>query len=189
IGGEYKWQSYAPYLQGFAKIELENIAKKAWKNGIKAQVFNAPEILTNSSSIFLGIEVALYPLLGALQKEKESSSLVKDLLARCNKLLKPDYKIESILDLTSEYFKSEIISQRWSDFPGWPQHNGPEQMKLMRETSQKIIDMHITDKELLTSELSEVVFKSCGKAMISCAYDPQQPVWWIGHDIVAKLCD
>ncbi len=69
IDGRYAWQSYSPYLQGFAKVELENIARKALHEGIQASVYNAPEILTNSSSIFLGVEVALYPLLGAMKKE------------------------------------------------------------------------------------------------------------------------
>ncbi|NJM10184.1 MAG: hypothetical protein HC883_04765 [Bdellovibrionaceae bacterium] len=67
---KYQWQSYAPYLQGFAKVELENIARRAKQDGISACVFNAPEILTNSSSIFLGVEVALYPLLGAFKKRR-----------------------------------------------------------------------------------------------------------------------
>jgi hypothetical protein len=47
IHNEYRWQSYSPYLQGFAKLELEAIAQRAWDEGISACVFNAPEILTN----------------------------------------------------------------------------------------------------------------------------------------------
>ena len=54
IKGEYHWQSYSPYLQGFAKIRLEELAEEAAKKGVRACVFNSPEILTNSSSIFLG---------------------------------------------------------------------------------------------------------------------------------------
>src|SRR5215218_3547795 len=38
IAGEYDWQSYSPYLQGFAKIELENIARRAMESGVKASV-------------------------------------------------------------------------------------------------------------------------------------------------------
>ena len=184
MGSEYKWQSYSPYLQGFAKLELERIAATAQKNGVSATVFNAPEILTNSSSIFLGVEVALYPLLGAIKREGASHPLTKELLKTCGELLKPEHSLDEILALTDHYFRSEII-QRWSDYPGWPQHNGPEQMELMRTTSEKIIDMHKDEKNLLTARLSELVFMACGKAMLFESMKSKQPVWWIGHDLVA----
>ncbi|NCN42632.1 hypothetical protein GW916_15450, partial [bacterium] len=86
IDGDYKWQSYAPYLQGFAKLELEAIAQRAWDDGISACVFNAPEILTNSSSIFLGVEVALYPLMAAIKKEGGDHPKVKQVISDCEKL-------------------------------------------------------------------------------------------------------
>ncbi|MGE4132216.1 MAG: hypothetical protein AB7F86_11300 [Bdellovibrionales bacterium] len=187
MGSEYKWQSYSPYLQGFAKIELENIAKRAMASGVDACVFNAPEILTNSSSIFLGVEVALYPLLGAFKKEKPNAPITKELLSTCGSLLKPDHNLEEILSLTDSYFRSDIIGKKWSDYPGWPQHNGPEQMALMRTTSEKIIDMHADEKNLLTARLSEIVFRACGVTMLREALKPREPVWWIGHDLVATL--
>ncbi len=187
MGQEYKWQSYAPYLQGFAKLELEQIAIRAGQKGIAASVYNAPEILTNSSSIFLGVEVALYPLLGALKKEGGAHPLTRDLMATCQALLKPEHTLEEILTLTDRYFRSELIGKHWSKYEIWPQHNGPEQMELMRTTSEKIIDMHKDEKNLLTARLSELVFNACGKAMLYEAQKPRRPVWWIGHDIVAKL--
>ncbi|MBX3022217.1 MAG: hypothetical protein KF799_11135 [Bdellovibrionales bacterium] len=186
MGSEYKWQSYAPYLQGFAKLELERIAVRAGQKGIEASVYNAPEILTNSSSIFLGVEVALYPLLGALKREGLNSALTKELNDSCQALLKPEHSLQEILDLTDAYFRSDLIQKRWSDYPAWPQHNGPEQMELMRTTSEKIIEMHKDEKQLLTARLSEVVFRACGKAMLFEAMQPRQNVWWIGHDIVSK---
>lgn len=182
---EYHWQSYSPYLQGFAKIELENIAADAMKKGIRASVYNAPEILTNSSSIFLGVEISLYPLLGALQREGKSSPKAKAIVDECLKLLKPEYNLKSIMDYTSKYFKSPII-QKWSDFPQWPQHNGPEQMAAMRTASDELINMHTDTKKLMTSSLSEVVFTACGKIMFAKSWEPEKPVWWLGHDIVAK---
>jgi hypothetical protein len=91
ISGEYHWQSYSPYLQGFAKLELEQIAQRAFKEGVKVCVFNAPEILTNSSSIFLGVEVALYPLVGAFKKVAPNHPFTKKLLAECAELLKPEH--------------------------------------------------------------------------------------------------
>jgi hypothetical protein len=187
IKGQYKWQSYSPYLQGFAKIKLENIAEHATKSGVRACVFNAPEILTNSSSIFLGVEVALYPLLGALKKEAPNHPYTKQVFDKCASLLKPEFTIDDVMKVTDAYFSSPVIAGEWSKFKDWPQHNGPEQMALMKETSQKILDMHKDQKQLLTAELSEVVFKACGKAMWAEGAKPRKPVWWVGHDLVAKL--
>lgn len=183
---EYHWQSYSPYLQGFAKIRLEEIAEKAFRGDVRVCVFNAPEILTNSSSIFLGVEVALYPLLGALKRESPNHPYTKTVMSKCAQLLKPEHSLDDILRLTDSYFSSDVI-KRWTQFPQWPQHNGPEQMALMRETSLKILDMHKDQKALLTAELSEVVFRACGKAMLTEGAKPRQPVCWIGHDLVAKL--
>lgn len=95
-------------LQGFAKMELENVAVRASKDGVKACVFNAPEILTNSSSIFLGVEVALYPLLGAFRREAPDHPVTKKLEAECNSLLKPEHNLDEILDMTVQ-----ILPQRY----------------------------------------------------------------------------
>lgn len=186
FGGDYHWQSYSPYLTGFAKLRLEEIAEKATQDNVRACVFNAPEILTNSSSIFLGVEVALYPLLGALKREAPDHPYTKSVLERCAQLLKPEFQLDDILKLTDQYFSSDVIKE-WSRYDEWPQHNGPEQMALMRETSTKILDMHKDQKNLLTAELSEVVFRACGKAMWTEGAKPRRPVWWVGHDLVARL--
>ncbi len=183
IAGEYHWQSYSPYLQGFAKLELENIARRATEAGVKASVFNAPEILTNSSSIFQGVEVALYPLLAAFKKEAPDHPVTRQLLAECADLLKPEHTLDELMALTDNYFRSDII-QRWTKFEQWPQHNGIEQMELMHATSKAIIDMHKDGRKLLTAALSEIVFRACGYAMLREAMNPRQPVWWVGHQFV-----
>ena len=183
-GDDFKWQSYAPYLQGFAKLELENIAREFHAGGISVSVYNAPEILTNSSSIFLGVEVALYPLLGAFKKLRPNDKVTNDLISACAGLLKPESSLDELLELTDRYFGSEIIEKRWTDYPRWPQHNGPEQMELMRTTSEKILAMHRDEKHLMTATLSELVFTKTGRAMLREALNPSQPVWWIGHDLV-----
>src|SRR5262249_201916 len=152
---EYHWQSYSPYLQGFAKCELERIATRAFKDGVRASVYNAPEILTNSSSIFLGVEVALYPLLGAFKKEGGSNQMTQNLTKECRQLLKPEHSLDEILDITDKYFRSDVILGKWTKFEEWPQHNGPEQMELMHTTSKKILGMHKDEKQLLTANLSE----------------------------------
>jgi len=180
---EYTWQSYAPYLQGWAKIDLEDIAKKSWEQGIKAQVFNSPEILTNSSSVFLGIEVCLYPLLDALKKENGGNET--DMHEKCKSLLKEPEHLETILKRARNYIVSdnESTQRAWEK---WPEHNTDEQMKEMRETSDFLIDLHKNNKELMVFPLSEVVFKATGKAMLCEASNPKKPVWWLGHDVVAK---
>ena len=87
IGDKYQWQSYSPYLQGWAKLHLEEVAKKAFAENVSTCVFNCPEILTNSSSIFLGVEVSLYPLIGALKKEGLSHPEAQNILSECQSLL------------------------------------------------------------------------------------------------------
>lgn len=186
INNEYRWQSYSPYLQGFAKKRLEDIAIAHMKKGVNACVFNCPEILTNSSSIFLGVEVALYNLLPALQKEQPGSSAVQMLFKKCQDLLKPEIKIETIFKRLNEYFNSDLIRNRYSNYEQWPQHNGPEQMKQMSEMSSEILDMHKDTKHLMTAELSEIIFRGCGLVMFEESYKPRQPVYWIGHDIISK---
>lgn len=186
INDEYRWQSYSPYLQGFAKLELEQIAQRAWDDGISACVFNAPEILTNSSSIFLGVEVALYPLINAIKKEGGDHPKVKEIIDKCEKLIDPKVKFDDIMSITDSYFGSDLIRNEWSNFEAWPQHNGPQQMEMMRTTSDKILDLHLDSKRLMTQDLSEIVFGACGKVMLREGYQPEAPVWWIGHDACAK---
>lgn len=185
VDDEYQWQSYSPYLQGFAKIQLEKIAQEYFDQGIAVSVFNSPEILTDSSSIFLGVEVSLYPLLGALKKEGGGKADIEKILSGCGELLSPPHKLEDVMRYTSTYMKSEVIKE-WSQFKLWPQHNSLEQMNKMREASSYLIGLHRDQKSLMTSLLSEVVFRACGEIMLAQAWDPKQPVWWLGHDIVAQ---
>ncbi|HEX2889776.1 enoyl ACP reductase FabMG family protein [Vineibacter terrae] len=183
VSGGYQWQSYSPYLQGFAKLELENIARRATSDGVRVCVFNAPEILTNSSSIFQGVEIALYPLLGAFRKEAPDHAATRKLMAQCTHLLRPEHAVDALVELTDAYFSSDII-QRWTQFDQWPQHSGPEQMELMQATSRRLVDMHKDRRDLLTATLSEVVIKACGYAMLHEALNPREPTWWIGHQFV-----
>lgn len=186
IDNDFHWHSYSPYLQGWAKIRLETIAKQAFDKNICSTVFNVPEILTNSSSIFLGIEVVIYPLLRALQKAYPQNPQVKKLVEDCNSKLKPPHTFADIDRLSQEYLKHPLTKE-WPSFEGWPQHNGPEQMHLMREMSTKIIDLHKDSKDLMTKELSEIVFRACGFVMLRSAYHCKAPVQWIGHDLVTKV--
>jgi hypothetical protein len=185
IGDKYEWYSYSPYLQGFAKIKLENIAQESFAKGIKATVFNVPEILTNSSSIFLGLEVVLYPLLRALKKEAPDSKSVQEIINTCKDKLKSEYTLDDIDRVTQAYLTNKMV-RSWPSLAGWPQHNGPEQMELMRNSSTELINMHKDQKNLMTADLSEVIFRGCGKIMFHEIGSPRAAVVWIGHDAVAK---
>lgn len=183
VKNEYKWQSYAPYLQGWAKKKLENIANEAFSKNIHAQVFNSPEILTNSSSVFMGVEVCLYPLLSAINHESNNQDF--DIIRRCKELLKDPKDLETVHTFTQQYLTSsqDKMNEAWKK---WPQHNEPDQMGAMREASNYLVSLHKDPKSLMTLPLSEVVFQATGKAMLGASSNPTKPVWWVGHDLVAK---
>jgi len=185
IKNEYQWQSYAPYLQGWAKIELENQAKAAFKQGIKAAVYNCPEILTNSSSIFQGVEVPLYPLLKAVKHQNSDHPKTKKLWADCQALLKPEHTIEEVLKICEATLSHPAV-QAQAQFEKWPQHNTAEQMQVLLTASDQIINAHKSDKALMTAVLSEEVFAACGEAMLSDMAAPKSPINWLNHDLVAK---
>jgi len=183
LGDEYKWQSYAPYLQGWAKMKLEDMAKKYWDQGLKTQVFNAPEILTNSSSVFMGIEVCLYPLLRALKFENDGKETSVHKV--CGHLLNNPEDIDAVDSYTQQYMNTdpETTKRHWAV---WPQHNEEPVMAQMKEASDHLISLHKDRNALMTLPLSEVVFKTTGKAIICEASEPTAPVLWLGHDLVAK---
>jgi hypothetical protein len=185
LGGEYKWQTYTPYFQGWAKMELENHAKEFSKQGIKCCVYNCPEILTNSSSIFQGVEVSLYPLLGAIQKEGENSTYCKAVLEKCKSMIKQEHTFSEIMDFTNEYVNHPLTIEH-SKFNQWPQHNSKDQMAYMLDSSEHLIQMHKDPKQLMTFPLSEEVFKATGEVMFHDSWTCADPVLWLNHDIVAK---
>ena len=51
IDGKYQWQTYSNYTQGKAKMRLEQVAEKAWAQGIKATVFNCAISAAASASL------------------------------------------------------------------------------------------------------------------------------------------
>ncbi|NQZ01795.1 MAG: hypothetical protein HRT45_14125 [Bdellovibrionales bacterium] len=184
IDEKYTWQSFAPYLQGFAKMKLEEIATQAFDDGISACVFNAPEILTNSSGVFSGIEIPLYMLLFALEKENQEGHL-DAILEKAWSHFKADIDKTEAKAYFNKFFTTDVI-QQWSDYKGWPQHNGPAQMEMIKTTSAETLGWHLNEKNPASTFLSEIVFKSCGKIMLAEASRVRAPVWWIGHDAVAK---
>lgn len=190
VDDAFEWQTYTPYFQGWAKMSLEKVAEDFHAKGVKTCVYNCPEILTNSSSIFLGVELSLYPLLGALERAKKSATeagkkRLVNILSECKTLLKPDVTFESIMTFTRDYIQSDLIRSH-SSFEKWPQNNSQAQMEKMLAASELLFSHHTSDKNLITSVLSEEVFRATGYVMFHDSYRCPKPVQWLGHDILSK---
>lgn len=186
---KFEWQTYTPYFQGWAKMRLENYAIHFAKQGVRTCVYNCPEILTNSSSIFLGVEVSLYPLLGALERAKAEASpeglkRIDSILQECQTLLKPEHSFSAIMKFTEDYINSDLIRSH-SLFKQWPQNNSQLQMEKMLSASETLFKQHIDEKQLMTSVLSEQVFRATGHVMFHDSYACERSVWWLGHDVLS----
>lgn len=180
IDGVYTWQSYSPYLQGWAKIRLEDIAVAAWEKGIKATVYNCPEIQTNSSALFLGVENSLYPLLGSLRDEG-----AEEIIEECRGMLREGVTIDTLLERANTYLTSPIVTDT-RDFASWPQHNSPKQQEYMLNCSAELIAMNADQKEIVCAVLSRGVFTGVGALMFDSSFDPKAPLYWLNHDVIAK---
>ncbi|HIJ96285.1 MAG TPA: hypothetical protein HPP94_11230 [Desulfuromonadales bacterium] len=185
VEGEYRWQSYTPYVQGYAKMRLEDHAAKASAEGITATVFNCPEIQTNSSALFLGVEISLYPLLTAIRREAGELQAGK-LEARCQTMLKEGETLSGLLERAETYLASPLL-QQIVNYDTWPQHNTREQAELMLAASAELMGMHTDQKQLICAELSRIVFLSTGRLMLHAAWNPAAPSLWLNHDSIARL--
>ena len=184
IGGQYVWQTYSNYTQGQAKMRLERIAEAAWAQGIKATVYNCPEIRTNSSDIFVGVELSLFPLLKALKKENGGVWAEAQWHA-CDELLQEGNSIASLLQQIEDY-NLNGVSRHYRDFAAWPMDNSVELADLMIGTSDEITQMHKDKKALVTDILSALVLEGTGPLMFHETSKPSAPVLWLNHDIIAK---
>ena len=181
VGDQYHWQSYAPYLQGFAKLDLEKISEEFFDKGIQTCVFNVPEILTKSSSVFPGVEIPLYTILGALKKDGGENG--EQIVSHCLEKM-TENAFHTIMDTTKNYFEAEAIKKQ-SIFEKWPQHNSAEHMEKMLHTSKTLANLHKDLHQSITPFLSEILFKSCGNLILQEIYQPKQPSCWLGHDVIA----
>lgn len=184
VNGTYKWQSYTPYVPGWAKIRLEDIAATACASGIGATVFNSPEIQTNSSALFMGVEISLYPFLEALEKEN-AGTLSAELRKECRLLLRDDVTIEEMLAAANSYLASPLL-ENFADFDTWPHHNSTEQAELMLNCSAQLMGMNKNPKEIVCAALSTAVVNGVGKLILDSMWEPQAPVYWLNHDIIAR---
>ncbi|HWJ94806.1 MAG TPA: hypothetical protein VNT33_08800 [Telluria sp.] len=184
IGGKYTWQTYSNYTQGYAKMRLESIAQAAWAQGVYATVFNCPEIRTNSSDIFVGVELPLFPLLLALKKEG-GGAWADQQWQICQELLADGVSLQSVLDVI-ERFNQQPVSGTFRNFEAWPMDNTPELAEIAIGTSEEITALHKDKKALITDHLSALVLEGAGPLMFHGASEKIGPVLWLNHDIIAK---
>ena len=184
INGEYQWQTYTNYTQGYAKMRLEHHAEAAWRQGIKATVFNCPEIRTNSSDIFVGVELSLFPLLNALKREN-GGDWADAQWATCQNLLEEGVQLQEILDKIEAYNSDPTIA-RFRDFDAWPMDNTAELTEVMVGTSEEITKLHKDRKTLITDHLSSLVLEGTGPLIFNETSRPHGPVLWLDHDIIAR---
>ena len=184
INGEYQWQTYTNYTQGYAKMRLEQVAEQAWEQGVKATVFNCPEIRTNSSDIFVGVELSLFPLLTALKKEGGAEWAEAQWQA-CRDLLEEGTSLEQLLQKIEDYNANGTIT-KFRNFEAWPMDNTEELAEVMVGTSEEITALHKERKALVTDHLSALVLEGTGPLMFHEMSQPSAPVLWLNHDVIAK---
>jgi hypothetical protein len=184
VNGVYTWQSYTPYVPGWAKMRLEKIASEAASRGIGATVFNSPEIQTNSSALFMGVEIPLYLFLEALDREG-ATKVSGELREECRKLLKDDVTVNEMLAVANSYLASPLLNE-FSRFEAWPHHNTPEQAELMLNCSAQLTSMNRNPKEIVCAALSAQVVRGVGKLILDSMWEPTATVYWLNHDIIAR---
>lgn len=184
IGETYQWQTYTNYTQGYAKMRLERIAADAWDKGITATVFNCPEIRTNSSDIFVGVELSLFPMLKALRMEG-GGAWAEQQWAVCQKLLRDGISLEDILKKLESYLGTPS-SEAFRNYDDWPMDNTPELADLMIGTSESITALHADRNALITDHLSALVIEATGPLILHAAAEKNAPVLWLNHDIIAR---
>lgn len=184
IEGDYQWQTYTNYTQGYAKMRLERIARAAWAGGVRATVYNCPEIRTNSSDIFVGVELPLISLLRALKRE-DGGPWAEAQCQACRALLKDEFSLDDLLDKVEHFHCSEVM-RGFRDFAAWPMPNSPALAELMIGTSDEIVRMHKDGKALVTDLLSTRVLEATGPLMFNESSTPSGPVLWLNHDLIAR---
>jgi hypothetical protein len=184
IDDKYQWQTYTSYTQGPAKMRLERIAEAAWQDGIKATVYNCPEIRTNSSDIFVGVELSLFPLLYALKKE-QGGAWAEAQWQACRALFQDEKALDQLLQKITDYNANGVM-QEFRNFAAWPMDNTAALADLMIGTSDEITQMHIDRKTLVTDILSALVLEGTGPLMFYETSKPAGPVLWLNHDVIAQ---
>jgi hypothetical protein len=165
-------------------MRLESIAEAAWAQGVSATVFNCPEIRTNSSDIFVGVELSLFPLLTALKKEgggawaQQQWDICQTCWAKACRCSRSSTSWKPIC--------RPPPAPQFRNFEAWPMDNTPELADLMIGTSDEITSLHKDKKALITDHLSSLVLEGTGPLMFHGAAEKIAPVLWLNHDIIAR---
>jgi hypothetical protein len=165
-------------------MRLERIAQAAWAKGIKATVYNCPEIRTNSSDIFAGVELPLVGLLSALKKENGGAWAQAQWQA-CGALLADGITVDAMLAKVEAFHTSDVM-RPFRNFAAWPMPNSADQADLTIGTSDEVQKMHKDPKALVTDLLSALVIEATGPLMFLESSAPSGPVLWLNHDIIAR---
>jgi hypothetical protein len=59
-------------------------------------------------------------------------------------------------------------------------------MEKMLNASETLFSQHKDEKQLMTSVLSEQVFRATGHVMYHDSFSCERPVVWLGHDVLGK---
>jgi hypothetical protein len=184
IDGSYQWQTYSNYTQGNAKMLLERIAQGAWEQGVKATVYNCPEIRTNSSDLFAGVELPLFQLLHALKKEGGGAWAEAQWQA-CRELMAEGSSLDGVMQKIADFYASDVMKS-YADFEAFPMPNSQALADLLIGSADDIVAMHKDRNALITDLLSALVIEASGTLMFGEASAPSGPVLWLNHDIIAQ---
>ncbi|MBW8313537.1 MAG: hypothetical protein K0M73_01405 [Hydrogenophaga sp.] len=185
IGDQYQWQTYSNYTQGYAKMRLERIAQAAWEQGVRATVFNCPEIRTNSSDIFAGVELPLFSLLRALRKENGGAWAEAQWAACAGLLNDGEAGLAVVMQRIADFYASDVM-KGYGDFAAWPMPNSQGLADLMIGASDDMVALHKARRALITDLLSALVIEASGALMFRECSEPGGPVLWLNHDIIAR---
>ena len=185
IGEDYKWQSYSNYTQGYAKMRLERIAQDAWAKGVRATVYNCPEIRTNSSDIFAGVELPLFALLRALRKE-HGGAWAESIWTECaERLTDGEAGLATVMQRIADFYASDTM-RHYDNFSAWPMPNSQDLADLMIGASDELVGLHKDRNALITDLLSALVIEASGALMFNESAAPGGPVLWLNHDLIAQ---
>ena len=56
----------------------------------------------------------------------------------------------------------------------------------MLNCSAELLAMNKNPKEIVCAVLSQAVFKAVGRLMFDFSWNPDAPVVWLNHDVIAK---
>jgi hypothetical protein len=82
--------------------------------------------------------------------------------------------------------QADDVMRPFYDFSRWPMPNNQGQSDLTIGTSAEITQMHKDSKTLISDHLSTLVVESTGKLIFGGSSEPEGPVVWLNHQVVAK---